>query len=246
MCSDKIISQIIFKLRRSKFDDNLIDEISRASMMLALFKNNGGEIKNGKYQVLLNDMISSFLRMPREHENIVYTNPFEIFNFSWIYMNVDNNSTLGYNFRHNIDELSKSNFILSNEFPIELKASLIINLHSIDYLKSNYNGWYNFILNNTNQIIEKDLYLTPEILRNLLIYNHWFIDFTQKEKYEKFGTYLLMKHDYLSLIILTVLVDDKYLNELVELIDMSSLSISELYGKGLVVQRNEKKTYKIN
>ena len=243
MCSDKIISRIIFKLQQSKFDDKLVDEISRSSMMMTFFQNNYKDVKNEKYLILLKDMINSFLKMQRKYENIVYTNPFEIFNFSWMYKNVDRNSTLGSYFCRNINKLSKSKFILSNEFPIELKVSLIINIHSMDYLKQNYNRWYTFELNSTEQVIEKELYLTPETLRNLLIYNHYFIDFSPKQKFDKFGTYLLLKRDYLSLIILAILVDDEYLTKLVKLIDNNELSISELFGKGLIIQTNEKEAY---
>lgn len=242
MYSDKNIANIIKLLNESKFNEALLNEISNSAMLMCYFYDGKGQVVNQKYKILLDDMISSFLNMPTKYENIVYTNPFNIFNFSWIFKVIKNSTKVKeVMFNKNILDLIKSNLVLSNEFPIEMKASVIVNIYSKEYLKKYYSNWDEFVKNNTKNVLDKGLFLTKNILKSLLVYNSEYIDFNKKEFFEKIGVYLLLHHDYSTLIILASRINDIFLKELVKQTDDDVLSISDLFGKGLILQNAQNK-----
>lgn len=238
MHSNKNIANIIKILNNSKYDEKLLNEISNCAMLLCYFYDSRRQVVDKKYKIILDDMISSFLNMPTAYENIVYTNPFNIFNFSWIFKltKKQENIVKKAEFDTNVLKLIKSNFILSNEFPIEMKSAILINLYSKEYLKTHYNDWYHFVKYSTKSTFDKSLYLTNNIIKSLLVYNSDFIDFSKKDLYEKLGVYLLLHQDYSTLIILTARVKDTFLTKLVKSIDNTSLSLSDQFGKGLILQ----------
>lgn len=238
MYSNENIFNIVELLNNSKFNENLLNEISNCAMLLCYFRDSKRQVKDKRYEILLNDTISSFLNMPTTYENIVYTNPFNIFNYSWIFKLNKNqtNSRKKMIFNNNVLNLVNSNFILSNEFPIEMKASVLVNLYSKDYLKKYHDKWYSFVKINTKNAFENSLYLTKGILKSLLVYNSSFIDYDRKSFFEKIGVYLLLHQDYSTLIILTSRIQDDFLTKLVKCIDDVSLSLSDQFGKGLILQ----------
>lgn len=242
MYSDKNIFNIVKLLNNSKFNEKLLNEISNSAMLLCYFRDSKRQVKDKRYEILLDDTISSFLNMPTTYENIVYTNPFNIFNFSWIFKLNKNqmNSRKKIVFNNNVLNLVNSNFILSNEFPIEMKASVLVNLYSKDYLKKYHDNWFNFVKNNTKNAFDNSLYLTNGILKSLLVYNSDFIDFDRKSFFERIGVYLFLHQDYSTLIILTSRLQDDFLTKLVKCIDDVSLSLSDQFGKGLILQSYKK------
>lgn len=239
MYSNDNISNIIYLLKNSKFDEKLINEISNCAMLLCNFYDSDRTIRDERYKILLNDMILSFLSMQNKYENIVYTNPFNIFEFSWIYKlnkNKHTESEKEMEFNNSVLAIVKSNFILPNEFPIEMKAAVLANIYSKEYLRKNYNAWYNFVNNKTENILDRYLYLTSDILKSLFVYNSEFINYSKKELFKSIGVYLYLRRDYSTLIILASKIKDDFLAKLVMEIDDAKLSLSDQFGKGLIWQ----------
>lgn len=239
MYSNKYITKMIDKLNSSKFDEKLIKEIANSSMLMCFYEESNRTIKNQKYSIILNDMITSLINMQKDNESIVYTNPFNIFNYSWIYRVYGAQSDKGILFKNSIKNLVDSNVILPNEFPIELKVSIIRNIYSKQFAIDNYKNWTDFVEEVTSGSFNRTMFLVKDIVKSLLIYNDPFIDFSDVNLFETLGLYFLLKRDYTPLIILATRLDSDFLYQLVKIISDNELSISDLFGKGLILQSRE-------
>ena len=234
---DKYLQEIVARLNDSKLDDELVTQISYSAMILCSINESEKFVKNDSYATLLRDMIRSLIGMQRPHENVVYTNPFDAFNLVWIarYLRDMNLNSEEKVFTQSLLKLVQSDIILPNEFPLEMKLSLLMNTYSQDYVHSTFFSLYNSVLRDTSIVQKKDLFVTPDIIKNLLMYNYMFLTEIDKSVLQRWSIYLFLKKDYFSLILLGAVSKNKISKSIIQLIDDKELSIAGLFGKGALL-----------
>ncbi|RMC46719.1 hypothetical protein [Lactobacillus sp. ESL0230] len=239
-CRDNI-QKIIEKLSNSKFDQQIIDEISISAMEIECFDNN---IINNKqkddYHILVRDMITSLCNMTYPFENLVFTNPFILIKLSWIakYINdYDVNDKKALCFREDVIKLAKSNIILPNEFPIEMKLTLIDNLN-LNIAKNERENWTKFVKRDSERFIKLINWADAGNLHNFIMYNNNFLANINKQKINQIGTYLILCGKLSTAIILTLLFPTTFLISSLKQECVSLESISDMIGMDLIKNIN--------
>lgn len=231
----KNISLIIRKISNSTFNQDLINQICFSAMEIQISK-----LKSKKdHNILVADMINSLSNMSSEHENLVFTNPFTVINLSWIAKYI---KTRGINneksnlLAKNIVDIAKSNLVLQNEFPIEMKIQLIDNLKLQDSVNSDMlESWVNHVKYDTRNFRNRVFFAHIGDIENFIIYNNQYIADMPESQVNQIGIYLILKKSFFPLILLVLLRPTDLLLKNISNITVTNPSISELFGLDILL-----------
>ena len=191
------------------------------------------------HNILVADMINSLSNMSSEHENLVFTNPFTVINLSWIAKYI---KTRGINneksnlLAKNIVDIAKSNLVLQNEFPIEMKIQLIDNLKLQDSVNSDMlESWVNHVKYDTRNFRNRVFFAHIGDIENFIIYNNQYIADMPESQVNQIGIYLILKKSFFPLILLVLLRPTDLLLKNISNITVTNPSISELFGLDILL-----------